>query len=386
MSFIHIKDDAHASRLADDLAGTPRFALDCEAAGFHRYSDRLCLIQVTTPRATYVVDPFTVDCAALFGGPLADPSVELVMHGADYDIRLLERDLGIRLANLFDTQIAAALVGEKALGLAALLEARLGVKLAKKYQRADWAQRPLSEDMLDYAANDTRYLLELGDIMKRELAEAGRTAWAEEEADALIQNAIDGVRDEAEAEPEDPVLRVKGARDLSPRQVHALREALKWRDEIAQAKDRAPFRVAGDQPLITAALNPPASVQELADIKGFPRGAAKQDGAELLDRLQRVYALDDREVVGYPKPKRTGGRGRPPPEVEEMTERLKRVRGAKANALGIDRGTLMSNAVLQEIAWEDPGDEAALLRVPGIRKWQVEVLGAEILETLLVHG
>ena len=96
MSFIHVRDESGAERLAEELAGCPRFALDCEAAGFHRYTDRLCLVQITTPRDTFIVDPFTVDCDALLRGPLEDPEVELVMHGSDYDLRLLDRDLGIR--------------------------------------------------------------------------------------------------------------------------------------------------------------------------------------------------------------------------------------------------------------------------------------------------
>ncbi|MEQ8329413.1 MAG: HRDC domain-containing protein [Longimicrobiales bacterium] len=382
MSYIHVKDEDQAARLASDLSGTPRFALDCEAAGFHRYTDRLCLMQVTTPRATYVVDPLTVDCAALFRGPLTDPGVEIVMHGSDYDLRLLDRDLDIRLKGLFDTQIAAALLGVNGLGLAALLESRLGISLAKKYQRADWAKRPLPDDMLDYAANDTRYLLELGDIMRGELEKAGRVAWAEEEARALEISATTPSDDE---EPEDPVTRVKGARDLPPRQIHALREALAWRDEIAREKDRAPFRVAGDKPLIDVAMEPPEGPRELADVRGFPKGLAREQGQELLERIRRAYQLDPKDLVGYPKPKRTG-RGRPPPEVDAMVDRLRAVRTVKAGELGIDRGSLISNAVLQEIAWEDPGDETALRRVPGIRDWQVEVLGADILDTLLRHG
>lgn len=382
MSYIHVQDEQQARRLASDLSSTPRFAVDCEAAGFHRYTDRLCLMQVTTPAATYVVDPMAVDCKALFQTYLEDPDVELVMHGSDYDLRLLDRDLDIQLKGLFDTQIAAQLLGEKSIGLAALLESRLGIKLAKKYQRADWAKRPLPDDMLDYAANDTRHLLELGDIMKRELDQAGRTAWAVEEARALEESAT---ADSGDEEPEDPVTRVKGARDLPPRQIHALREALAWRDEIARAKDRAPFRVAGDKPLIDVAMNPPEDARSLADVKGFPRGMARSEGDDLLERIHRVYQLPKDELVGYPKPKRTG-RGRPPPEVDAMVERLKSVRTAKAGELGIDRGTLIANAVLEEIAWEDPGDEAALRRVPGVRNWQVEVLGAEIMDTLLRHG
>ena len=382
MAYNHVQDEDQARGLARDLSGLRRFALDCEAAGFHRYTDTLCLVQITTPTATYVVDPTTVDCRALLQAPLEDPDVEIVMHGSDYDLRLLDRDLGIHLKGLFDTQIAAQLLGDASIGLAALLESRLGITLAKKYQRADWAQRPLSDDMLDYAANDTRYLLELGDIMKRELREAGREDWADEEARGLEQSAVAPPADD---EPEDPVTRVKGARDLPPRQVHALREVLAWRDEIARARDKAPFRVAGDKPLLEAAVAPPDDARDLADIKGFPRGLAREEGHDLLKRLRRVYDLPDDEIVGYPRPKRTG-RGRPPPEVEAMANRLKDVRTAKADALGLDRGTLLSNSVIQDIAWEDPGDEAALRRVAGMRNWQVEVVGAEILDTLLRYG
>ncbi len=382
MPYIHVDSEAAAARLGEDLAGLRRFALDCEAAGFHRYADTLCLLQITTPTATYVVDPFVVEAEALLRRPLEDPDVEIVMHGSDYDLRLLDRDVGIHLKGLFDTQIAASILGEKAIGLAALLESRLGVSLAKKYQRADWAQRPLPDDMLDYAANDTRYLPELADIMVRELREAGRLDWAEEEARALEESAV---APPADSDPVDLVSRVKGARDLPPRAVHGLREVLVWRDEIARERDKAPFRVAGDAPLIEVALNTPAHPRALTDIKGFPRGLAREHGPELLARLARVTELPDDQLVGYPKANR-GGRGRPPPEIEEMADRLRSIRTRKAKELGLDRGALISNAVLNDIAWHDPGDEAALRRVPGVRGWHVEVMGAEILDTLLQHG
>lgn len=382
MPYIHVQDESRARSLSDELADCPRFALDCEAAGFHRYTDRLCLVQITTPRDTWIVDPFEVDCDALLRGPLEDPEVELVMHGADYDLRLLDRDLGIRLKGLFDTQIAAQMVGETSIGLASLLESRLGVKLSKKYQRADWAKRPLPDDMLEYAASDTRHLLELADVMLGELRERGREAWAEEEARALEEAATGN--DEG-GEPEDPVTRVKGARDLPPRAVTALREALAWRDELARERDRAPFRVVNKQPLLEAALQGPDDTRALADIKGFPGGLARHEGEDLLRRLERVADLPDEELEPYPEPDYSGP-GRPPPEVEEMTGHLKDVRNRRADELGMDRGVLLPNATLQNIAWEDPGDLAALRRVEGIRQWQVEVLGEELIRTLLERG
>jgi len=381
MTYIHVQDESAARALAGELAGLSRFALDLEAAGFHRYTDRFCLVQISTPSDTYIVDPMEVDCDALLRGPLEDRSVEKVMHGSDYDLRLLDRDLDIRLKGLFDTQIAAQMLGVDSIGLAALLESRLGVTLSKKYQRADWAKRPLPDDMLEYAASDTRYLLELADQMLEELREAGRVAWAEEEARALEEHATGN----EDGEEEDPVTRVKGAQKLSPRRVTALREALDWRDGLAQARDRAPFRVVNKNALLEAVMEEPRDAHALADVKGFPKGLAHHEGEELLRRLDRVAGLDDGELEPYPEPDRSG-RGRPPPEVEEMTGHLKDVRNRTAGELGMDRGTLMSNAVLEEIAWADPGDLAALRRVDGVRDWTVEVMGEGLLETLLEKG
>lgn len=380
MTFVHVQDASQADGLRRDLAASGRIALDCEAAGFHRYSDRLCLLQVTTESETYVIDPLAFDPSELLRGVLEDPAVPVIMHGADYDLRLLARDLETRLAGLFDTQVAAALLGEQALGLQALLETRLGVSLSKKYQRADWAERPLTAGMLEYAADDTRYLLRLADALAAELAAAGRTAWAEEECRALEASAT--ARRDDDAEPEDPVARVKGARDLTPREVTALREALEWRDRLARERDKAPFRVVGDQPLLEAVLHRPLDQRELAAIKGFPSGLARGEGIELLDRFDHVAQLPEHELRPYPRGPRRGGPGRPPPDAEELAERLKAARNKRAEELGLDRGTLLANALVQAVALQRPTTLEALARVDGFRAWQVEAVGPALLEVL----
>jgi ribonuclease D len=378
MDYIHVDTEEGARELADALEGSTRVALDCEAAGFHRYSDRLCLVQITTDRGSYILDPLAVDAAAVLRGPLGDPDIEIVMHGADFDIRLLHRDLGIRMRGLFDTQVAASLLGVEAFGLASLLEARFGVKLSKKYQRADWAERPLTEGMLDYAASDTRYLFGLADQLVDEVREARRLAWVEEEC-AALESIPDGF--ETDDEPVDLVSKIKGARDLTPRQVEALRAALEWRDEIARARDRALFRVIGDAPLIEAVALDPRRVEDLVAIKGFPGGLARAEGKELLGRLRAVKELADDELRPYARPKRRGA-GRPPPEVEEVVEKLKAVRNRKADELGLARGTLIPNAVLIAIALAAPSDAPGLEAVEGMRRWRVEVLGEELLRVL----
>jgi ribonuclease D len=376
MSFVLIEEPGQADRLARALSAGQPVALDCEAAGFHRYTDRLCLVQLTTADGTdFIIDPLAVDAAEMLGPTLEDPAVDVLMHGADFDVRLLERDLGIHLRGLFDTQVAAALLGEPALGLAALLERYLGVTLSKKYQRADWAKRPLPEAMLDYAASDTRYLHQLVALVRDRLESEGRMSWAEEEF-----RSLENVRFEPETD-QDPVVRVKGARGLEPRVVAALREALVWRDEVAREQDRAPFRVAQDQVLMEIAAQRPGSVEALANMKGMSGRLARESGRDLVNRLERLDTLVAEDLEAYPPPQRNGP-GRPPPEVEALAERLKTVRNQRAEALGLDRGALVSNALLLEIAREAPRTIDALTRLPGMKRWQVEALGPGLMEVL----
>ncbi len=379
MTYKLVDTPAAAGDLKHVLSGATRLALDCEAAGFHRYDNRLCLVQATVGDDTYVVDPLAVDVPALFGDCLERADVPVVMHGSDFDLRLLGGELGLRVHGLFDTQIAASLLGLTSLGLAPLLEERFGVKLSKKYQRADWAERPLSEGMLEYAANDTRYLFQLADQLMAELNEAGRTEWAAQECRAL--ESVAETADNDDREPEDPVIRVKGTKDLSTRQVAALREALYWRDEIAKARDRAAFRIVGDRPLVDAVVHHPKRVDDLGGIKGFPTNLARSEGQGLIERLQRIALAPESELQPYPRAAAKGP-GRPPPEVEELVNKLKDVRNRKASEVDLPRGTLLSNAVMLEIATSRPSSLDELSAVDGMRPWRLELLGRELLEVV----
>jgi len=383
MSHVHVQSAREAEGLVAELARTKRLALDCEAAGFHRYSDRLCLLQLSTERETWVIDPLAFDPSAILRPALEDPAVTVVMHGADFDLRLLRRDLGVELRGLFDTQIAAQLVGEETLGLAGLLESRLGVRLSKKYQRADWAERPLLEPMLEYAADDTRYLIALADRLREELVAAGRSAWADEECRTL--EAVAGTAQIVADEPEDPVVRIRGARHLSARQVTALREALAWRDEIARAKDRAPFRVIAEEPLVDAVAVWPKTLAELTSIKGFPSRLAAEEGEALVRRLAGVATLSEGQLKPYPRGPRRGT-PRTTPETEALAEKLKTVRNRKADELRLPRGTLLSNAVLLEVARAMPRSREALAAVEGMRRWKADVLGEDFLAVIRGAG
>ena len=187
--------------LSDTLAavGAGPLALDTEADSLHHYPEKVCLVQLTFGGADHLVDPLAgVDLAPL-GRILADRAVTKILHGSDYDLRVLHRDFGLELVGLFDTMIAARLTGERSFGLAALLETHFGIKLEKKFQRADWSLRPLTAEMESYAALDTRHLEALAGRLGEQLEQLGRTAWAEEEF-----RALEGVRWSA-PDPEDAV-------------------------------------------------------------------------------------------------------------------------------------------------------------------------------------
>jgi ribonuclease D len=371
MSYTFIDTPEALAQAAVGLKGVRRIALDCEAAGFHRFSDRLCLVQLSTPDAHFLLDPLALDLSETLRPILEDPLVQVVMHGPDYDVRLLDRDLDIRLEGLFDTQVAASLLGAPAIGLSSLLEHHLSIKLSKAYQRADWAQRPLTEGMLAYAANDTRHLMALADILLGELEEKGREGWAQEEC-----HFLEAIRWEEDGG--DPIIKVKGAKELSAREVTALREALSWRNEIAESKDRAPFRVAGDPVLLSVVLERPGSLDELEEMKGISPRLAKEYGRELLIRLERVDGLPDDELNPYPR-FRGNGPGRPTPEEEALANRIRDLRTGKANELGLDRGVLLSNSQIMEIVRQTPRSAEELVGLPGIRRWQAELIGSEIL-------
>jgi len=374
MSYRLIQDDSGLVEVAAELSNQSRIALDCEAAGFHRYTDRLCLVQLSTPDDTYLFDPLVTNPAGTLGPVLEDPEVRVVMHGADYDVRLLHRDLGIRIRGLFDTQVAASLLGAPALGLAALLETHMGVTLSKEHQRADWAQRPLPEAYLQYAAADTRHLLPLGDILAEQLRQSGREGWALEEFQLLEEIHWEG-------EDVDPVTRVKGARTLTPRQVAALRTAIEWRDGIARDMDRAPFRVVGDQVLLAVVADRPPSVDALASLKGMSPRLAHRHGKELLEELGRVDLMAEETLRPYPRWNRNG-QGRPTPEEEALADKIRGLRTARATGLGLARGVLLSNVQIAEIVRVLPRSLEELLAVPGVRRWQAELIGGDILRIL----
>jgi ribonuclease D len=259
-ALLYIDTQQAADDFLDDISGVREIAVDTEGASFHRFIDRIYLLQLSTRDRSAVIDPLPIGMPKRLGDILQDSDVEVVFHDADYDLRLLHQDYGWQVNRIFDTRIAAQLLGIKAFGLAALLEQFFGVKLDKKHQRADWSLRPLTPGMLDYAAQDTKYLLDLRDQLKDRLEKLGRWEWAKEEFERL-----EGTR-WSDEDSSLAFFRIKGARDLTRRELALLRELVPWRDSVAREVDRATFRVMGNEVLLDIARTAPRSVKELSSL------------------------------------------------------------------------------------------------------------------------
>ena len=348
-------------------------AVDTEAASFHRFVDRVYLIQLSTRRATAIVDPVALAELAPVGTLLADPAVEKIFHDADYDLRTLDRDYGFRAVRIFDTRVAAQLAGEPGIGLAALLDKYLGIKLSKVHQKADWSQRPLTPGMLAYAADDTAHLPSLRDALERRLRELSRWEWAEEEFLRL-----EGLRWTGPADDGAAYLRVKGAKALRPRQLATLRELYAWREGVARREDKAQFRIIGNESLLGVSRALPRTAEDLTRVPDLPASLARRHGPALLEAVERAAAIPEKDLPRLERPPR------PPhdPAFDLRQEKLKAARNARAAELGIDPGVLCGRVGLEAVARVNPKDRAGLSSIGELRRWQVTAVGDALLAAL----
>jgi ribonuclease D len=319
------------------------------------------------------VDPLAIHGLPGFGEFLADPAIEVVFHDADYDLRLLGYEFGFRATSLFDTRIAAQFLNEPGIGLAALLEKYVGVRPDKRFQRADWSVRPLTQPMLEYAAMDTRHLPVLRDILRDRLTERGRLDWVEEES-ALTT----AVRWPPPESPEIAALSMKGARTLNSRALAVFRELYVWRTRTADNLDRAAFRIIGNETLLALAERLPADPAALAAIPGVGRDLVERRGAEILEAIQRGLAVPEAELPRFPK----ALRHRPDPAFETRLERLKVLRVLLVNRHDLQPGVICPNWLLEAVAREAPSSLEALGKVDGIRRWQIAQFGPDLLDAI----
>jgi len=357
--------------LCELLGAQTSVAVDTESDSLYSYFEKLCLVQFSTREADYIVDPLALSLAPL-ASFFADARIEKVFHAAEYDILCLKREYHFTFANIFDTMVAARILGWKQVGLGAILHERFGVTLNKKMQRADWGRRPLTTEQLAYAREDTHYLLALRDLQKAELEQRGHWEEAREESERLTR-----VEPTPRRFDPDAYWNIKGARELDSRRLGALRELFRWRDEQARREDRPPFKVLSDAQLLQLAQALPDSLQTLARLDLAEKVSARY-GHALVAAIARGIAAAQRVP---PRPRRREE------EVLDYAARarldkLKAWRKQRAQSRGVENDVIVSNEVLYRIARENPRTLEALAKVTHLGPWKLRTYGEEILRVL----
>lgn len=361
-----IDEPSGVGRVCARAASTGVVALDTESDSLHSYFHKLCLIQLSFSGEHALLDPLALGRDSLhpFVALLADPSVEKVLHGADYDLRVLNRDLDARVVRLSDTQLAAQLLGEEQTGLAALVQREAGIALDKRHQRADWGSRPLPPELLAYAAGDTAYLELLRRRLAERLASLGRLAWWEEECLAL-----EAVR--WEPPRPDPLAfeRIKGARRLAGDARDRLAALHAWRESEAASHDVPPFRILRSEALLALASSPPPDLDALALVPGVGKATVRRYGREMMQVLTQPPLVPAREPRQRVKVDR---------EREARIKQAKAARDAVAKQLRLDPGVLAPRAALEIVVDRRPRDEEDLLACLA-RRWRTTVLAPALL-------
>jgi ribonuclease D len=355
--------------LVGRLIREPLLAVDLEADSLHHYQEKVCLIQISTPSESVLIDPLALPDLSPLAPVMADPAIRKIFHGADYDIRSLHRDFSIEVNNLFDTMIACQFLGEKEVGLAAVLLKRFGEELDKRYQKADWSKRPLSTDMIEYAVRDTSLLIELYGQLAEELREKGRLAWVVEESQLLS-----GVR-AGSREADTLLLRFKGAARMEPRTLAVLEELLRFRDSLAREHDLPPFKILGSDTLRQLVENKPQRQSDLDGISGLSPKLCKRYGRGILEATARAMALPADRLPSYLRPQQFVKDRRK----DEMMKSLKQWREAKAGELGIEAGILVNNCMLEAVADAACRKEGGTPAMPAMKQWQKEAFGEALL-------
>ncbi len=369
-----ISDDADLNTRCNLLKTEKELAFDLEADSMHHFKEKVCLIQVADPTDSFLVDPLAINDLSALKPVFEDPAITKVFHGADFDIRSLDRDFNIHVNNLFDTEIACRFLGIQKRSLAALLEKHFDLHVDKRFQKTDWSIRPLSKEMISYSVNDVAYLLELKEILRKRLIDAGRLAWAEEEFELQTQ-----VRYENNGN--NPLyLKFKGAGKMGRRSLAVLENLLQLRKQIANEKDRPLFKVISAESITRMATNKPESLNQLKQTRSLSPRQLDMYGIHCVKAISKGLALAESELPVYPR-KRTPGVAM---EVPERIRSLKEMRINASNRTGIEPGVLINNTLITAIAVAAPKNSEDLKQVNGIRNWQMEALNDDILRTLRI--
>lgn len=373
-----IEDDEALVALVEKLRTRDVIGVDTEADSFHHYQEKLCLVQISDLEGDYIVDPLKVEDLSPLKSVLEDPKVVIILHGGDYDVVSLKRDFGIHINNIFDTMIAGQFLGLPKIGLADLIGRYFGHAIDKKYQRHDWARRPLEPEHLDYARGDTHFLLALREVMSRRLKQKKRLAAHKEECEWLSKRSWNG-----RTNTDGDFHRVKGSNKLDDGSLRVLRAVWKYRDDQARKMDRPSFKVLPGPVLLQLAQKKPADEDALAKVMRPGSSMHRKHGAALLEAVQAGVA-DERPLPPVPKKASANREPLPAPSpgapgVDRLFGPLKDWRNRVVSSKGLAPVVVANNTLLKDVAKVAPRTLQDLADIPGVRRWQVKEFGDDIL-------
>lgn len=368
----YIRNTAGLRQLVDRLKAESLLAVDTESNSLFAYQEQVCLIQLSTRREDMIIDPLVVDDMSSLGELLADPAIEIVFHAAEYDVITLKRDFGFSFANLFDTMLAARICGWGKTGLGSLLGEQFGVTVDKRFQRADWSQRPLPPDHLRYAQMDTHYLPALRDVLHAELAAQQRL----DEAHEIFAGLCELPPTRHEFDPEG-YWRIHQLRDLRRSQVAIARELYLTRDEIARRRNWPVFKVFTDETLVEIARRAPRHIDDLRTIAGVGGWLTEREGGTLL------HAVEQGRLAPVPRPPHPKI---PDPAVQARYDALHEWRKQRALERGVESDVIVPRDALWALARLVPTRPEDLDRIPGLGPWRRAEYGSELLQVLARVG
>ncbi len=349
------------ARLAARLQCARALALDTEFLRERTYRADLCLLQIADAQGPVCIDPRAIADLTALGPALGAAATLKVMHASRQDIEVLIPAVGM-VQPLFDTQVAAALVGLPAqIGYAELVRRRLGVDLAKSHTRTDWSARPLSAEQVAYALDDVRYLLALEEGLTAELERLGRTQWLAEDLAALSDPGVYSV------EPDQAWARVKGLHGLDAPRIRLARELAAWRERRAIERNRPRGWILDDAVLRDMIVLAPRTLKELAAVPGMPAGLVKHSGAEILERICAADLPDELPPVNL--------RGRPDPEKTALLKKLSSIHREVAADLALSPEVLATRRDLEQLA-------AGRRDTPLLQGWRRAIIGERLLAAL----
>ncbi|HFC13013.1 MAG TPA: ribonuclease D [Anaerolineae bacterium] len=353
----------------EELQQVQQFAIDLESNGLFAYRERICLIQISTHAHDYIIDPLSeIDLAPLVT-LIENPKIEKILHASEYDLILMKREHDWDMHNLFDTMWAARLIGYEKIGLASMLNALYGMKIDKKFQRANWCERPLSKGQLDYAQTDTHYLFQLRDDLEDMLAGMGRYDELIEIFEEQAKVRLPDVDFSAEA-----FWQIQGMRDLTPRGRAILRELNIMRNEIAKRRNRPPFKVFGNHTLLEIADIAPQRMQQLTPITGLRQHNISRYGRRILAAVQKGKKA--------PIPKKPARIKQHSDAVSARYETLHKWRKAYARQRGVASDVILTRETMWDIAIANPRSAADLSAITSFGPVRRKLYGAEVLSVL----